>query len=151
MFQKTAHFAGAPTASASGFQAPCIIILDMLLGVDHSTLTKNLQQFRDDHIEDIPEVISLLFSIVRSGGKALREFIGSVPSKEKRIELNTAFNAIGEELLMWRSSHRARAGKFVEASNITTSRTNEEMGGDVHGTFLREMSTIIAATKATLI
>jgi hypothetical protein len=149
--QHTAHFAGADTAGASGFQAPCIVILDFLLGVDDSNLPDGIQQTRRENTDEmLPEVLNLLADIVRPGAKALREFIESVPSKKERIELKTAFNAVGEELLMWRRSHRARAGTYIETSTVTAGRTSGEMGGDVHGTFMDEMNTILLATKATL-
>jgi hypothetical protein len=148
--QYTAHFAGA-TAGASGFQVPCIVILDTLLGVDYSNLSEDLQETRDENIaEMLPEVVRLVFDAVRPGAKALREFIESVASKDKNIELKTACNAIGEEFLTWRRSHRARAGTYLEASAVTTGRTNGDMGEDVHGKFLDEMCTITLATKATL-
>lgn len=98
----------------------------------------------------LPEVISLLVDTVRPGAKALRAFIESVPSNEKKNELKTAFNAMGNEVLMWRRSHRARAGPYLETSTVTVARTSGEIGGDVHRTFMDEMNTIILATKATL-
>ncbi|CAB9511947.1 expressed unknown protein [Seminavis robusta] len=148
--QNTAHYAGT-TAGASGFQAPCMVLLDTLLGVDYSAVSVELQETRHENIaEMLPEVVRILFGIVRPGARDLRQtFIPNIVCPEQRQRVQTAFNGVADELILWRSCHRSRAGKFIQASTVTTGRTNEDMSANVHSTFRKEMSSIIAATKAT--
>jgi len=148
--QATAHYAGT-TAGASGFQLPCMVLLDTLIGVDYARLSLELQETRQENIDEMcPQVRTLIFGVVRPGAQGLRDFIASVDCPLQRKQLMMAFNGVVQELVFWRSRHRNQAGNYVKTCTVTTGRTHEEMEGNVHGTFMKEMCTIIAATQATL-
>ena len=148
--QDTAHYAGT-TAGASGFQAPCMVLLDTLVGMDYSRLSHELQETRRENIDEMcPQVVALIFGVVRPGARGLRDFIGSIVCPLQRKQVQVAFNGVAQELVFWRTSHRNQVVNYVKASTITTGRTNDNMEGGVHGTFMKERRAIIVATKATL-
>merc|ERR1712238_135099 len=75
--QATAHYAGT-TAGASGFQIPCLVLLDTLLGVDYSRVSLELQETRQENLEEMcPHVRALIFGVVRPGAQGVRDFISS--------------------------------------------------------------------------
>ena len=149
LYMSTAHYAGT-SAGASGYQMPCIVVLDSLLATDYEMLPQELQSNRQANIEKMqPKVASLILDGVLSRSNSLKRLIAGITCPALRREVEQAFNSIADELNKWRGSHRARAGKFLKTSAVTTGRSEEAMGGEtVHASFLREMNEIVRVTKA---
>ena len=145
--QNTAHFAGE-SAGASGFQAPCIVLLDVLMGVDHSRESEKLQEARSKNLDEMhPKVLRLIYDKVGPSAPLLRDFILAFEGTSKGDELRGAFRGVLDELVMWRSSHRARAVQWLASSTVTTGRTAEDVDSEVAATFRAEMDEIIQSTK----
>ena len=150
-FMSTAHYAGTD-AGASGFQSPAMVMLDAFLGIDFSLLPVDMRESRSDNIAQmLPEVVTIIFGVVRPGAKGLRKFLASIACPDQQRAVTESFNGVADQIIMWRSRHRSRAGNYIKESPVTTGRSNADMGGDVHSTFLTEMNTIIAATKSARI
>ena len=147
-FMSTAHYAGT-AAGASGFQSPAMVMLDAFLGIDFSKLPADMRESRSDNIAQmLPELVTIVFGVVRPGAKGLRKFLDRIACPDQRCAVKESFNGVADQIIMWRSRHRSRAGQYIKESPVTTGRSNEDMGGDVHSTFLTEMSNIITATKS---
>ena len=123
---------------ASGFQSPAMVMLDALSGIDFSSLPADMQESQSDNISlMLPEVVSIVFGVVRPGAKGLcKLFMASIAAcpDRRRAVVESFNNGVADEFIMWRSRHRSRAGKYIKESAVTTGRSNEEqdMGGDVH-------------------